>query len=265
MTPAELHRQARPRVVAGFVERYQREPTIEEVQPVQGVGWLETRYNTAWKGAGVTSNNWGAIQSGRPPCPVATSFQYTDSSPQPDGTNKPYVICFRRYATPELGASDLVRVVYVRRPSVLAAAQSANLYAVSAALHQTRYYEGWGATIAQRIANHHKALTSAVRGIATALGEPFVDTPIPVPEPWQDDFLPDNPMILSGSRGPYVKVWQGDVLNPWLDAQRLDAIVADGAFGPITKATTRIWQKFHALQADGVVGPLTWGKAAEVA
>lgn len=264
MTPAELHRQARPRVVAGFVERYGREPTVAEVQPVQGVGWLETRYNTAWRGAGIGSNNWGAIQSGKPPCPVATSFQYTDSSPNPDGTSTPYSICFRRYSSPELGASDLVRMVYVRRPSVLAAAQSANLYAVSAALHATRYYEGAGATVAQRIANHHKALLSAVKGIATALGEPYVDAPTPLPEPWQDDFLPDNPMILRGSHNQYVKVWQA-ILNPWLETQGDAAVAVDGAFGSITHSATRLWQREHALKVDGKVGPLTWAKAAETA
>lgn len=243
---------------------------LPEAQAIQGVGWLETRYSTAWKSGGAGSNNWGAIQSGKPPCPTATSFQNQDSNPNPDGTSTFYVICFRKYASPELGASDLVRVGYVRRPSVLAAATAGNLYGVSEALFRTIYYTGFGSTVAQRIANHYKALSSAVRGIAAALSEDVVDASVPVVEPWQDDYLPDNPMILRGSYGPYVKVWQRDVLNDWLEKEHLDALAADGAFGPLTYTASKLWQRAHTfggipLKVDGVIGSKSWGAAAEAA
>lgn len=264
MIAAELHRAARPWYEAGFRERFQREPTLTEVQAVQGIGWLETRQGTGWKGAGVGSFNMGAIQSGRPPCAPATSFLYQDSSPQPDGTQIPYSICFRKYATAQLGASDLVRVGYKNRPKVLAAASRGDFYAVSAELRFSGYYEGWGATVAQRIANHYKALSNAIAAAAAAIGEDYAAQPLPMPEPWQDDFLPDNPMILRGSYGPYVGVWQW-ILNPWLETQGDAAIAVDRAFGPITHSATRLWQRAHALKIDGIVGPKTWGKAAELA
>lgn len=265
MTPAEIHRWARPLYLQGFREHYERDPSLPEVQAIQGVGWLETRQTTAWTGAGQGSFNAGAIQGGgKPPCPIATSFQYTDTHPNPDGTSTPYSICFRRYASAELGMADLIRVGYVRRPRVLAAATRGNFYEVSAELHASRYYEGFGATVAARIANHHKALASAIKSAALAIGESFNDVPpIQVP-PWQDDFLPDNPMILRGSRGPYVKVWQ-DILNGWLEKNGANAIVGDSMFGPVTAVITKNWQLSKQLKGDSKVGPLTWAKAAEAA
>jgi peptidoglycan hydrolase-like protein with peptidoglycan-binding domain len=257
-TAADQHRWARPFIVESFQAKYGRDPEPCEAQVVQGVGFLETRYGKGWQGAGAGSNNWAADQSGRPPCPIATSFQYTDTHPNPDGTSTPYTICFRRYASPMEGASGLLRQVYERRPSVLAAANACNIYGASAALHATHYYEGFGKTVAERIANHYRVLSSSVRAIATALGETYVDSSVPVSEPWQDDFLPDNPMILKGSHGPYVKVWQR-VLNEFFPDGGL--LVVDGAFGKLTVADTKAFQQIKGLKVDGVVGPKTWGAA----
>ena len=39
--------------------------------------------------------------------------------------------------------------------------------------------------------------------------------------------------------------------------QALGGLVADGAFGPLTKAAVMAYQASHGLVADGVVGPLT--------
>jgi len=268
MTPAELHRWARPFVVEGFRTRIGRDPTTSEAQAEQGVSWIETRDGTAWKTAGQGSNNMGAIQSSRPPCDLGTSFQYVDTHPNPDGSSTPYTICFAKYPTPQAGFDALAREVYVKRPSVLAAASSGNLYNVSAALHATRYYEGFGKTIADRIENHYQAMRSAVLAIAGALGEPVMDTgQPPALEPWQlDTFLPDNPLILRGSFGPYVKIWQ-HVANPWLEANGHDALVVDGHFGSLTESATKFFQRAHVsgtgapLKVDGKVGRETWAAA----
>ena len=121
------HAEARKYIVAGFKAIFGREPTVPEAQAVQGVGWLETQYASGWRSDTKPNWNWGAIQSGRPPCNPATSFQYTDTHPTASGASIPYTICFAKYATPEAGAAALVREVYQKRPKVLAAATAGDL------------------------------------------------------------------------------------------------------------------------------------------
>jgi peptidoglycan hydrolase-like protein with peptidoglycan-binding domain len=61
-------------------------------------------------------------------------------------------------------------------------------------------------------------------------------------------------LISQGSSGPDVIVWQKIIgVSP-----------ADGSFGPLTDAATRIWQTQHGLTADGKVGPATWAAALGV-
>lgn len=233
------HQDARNAVTVAFRQVFMREPTRSEAQLVQAVGFLESRYGRAWQGAGVGSNNWGAIQYGRTPCDPAVSFEYTDTSPQPDGTSRPYRICFKRYAGPADGAADLVKTVYKRRPSVLAAATAGDAYAFSAAMYDTRYYEGFGPTREARIANHHRAMVKILGVIALALGETLPDGGQPPP-----------PTLRRGSSGEAVREWQ-----------RIVGVVSDGQFGPVTEAATKAWQTARGLKADGIVGPVTWGAA----
>jgi peptidoglycan hydrolase-like protein with peptidoglycan-binding domain len=49
-----------------------------------------------------------------------------------------------------------------------------------------------------------------------------------------------------------------------LRLQRLLNLVPDGAFGPITEAAVRRFQRDRGLDSDGIVGPLTW-RALDVA
>ncbi len=233
-------------------------------QALCGVGYLETGYGDWWKGAGVGSNNIGAEQRGRPPCDPSSSFLYRDSHPQPDGTSTLYEICFKKNATPELGWVDLVRDMYVKRPSVLREARNGNLYGVSYELRQTFYYEGVGKTQADRINNHFKELSSAVRRAATVLGEPMPGGQPTVVQKLkrvaQGVFnAPKQPTLRRGSFGTAVK-----------DVQRFLGVVADGAFGPHTEQATITWQGAHKnvvtgqpLKVDGVWGLETWA-AAEV-
>lgn len=66
---------------------------------------------------------------------------------------------------------------------------------------------------------------------------------------------PTGPRILSeGMRGDDVKVWQRQLI-----ADRYNNIAADGVFGPLTTAATKVWQAERGLKNDGIVGPATRG------
>lgn len=226
-------------------------PVRSVCQALQGVCWLETQYGQGWKGQGRGSNNWGAVQSGKPPCNLVTGFQYTDTHPNPDGTSTPYSICFAKYATPVDGCARVALVMFGspgKPKPALERAIAGDLYGVSAAMRAQGYYEGFGRTQAERIANHHKALLKAVTAISRAIGEPMPNGDEPHP-----------PTIRLGSRGEAVRDWQR-ALNAWRDD---DADLAtDGAFGRITEARTKMFQAAHGLLADGVVGHLTWQAAS---
>lgn len=128
------------------------------MQFAQAVARLETNYGTALGG-----NNWGAIQSGRPPCGPG-EFESGDTSPNADGTDTPYRVCFRAYASPEDGARDFVRQLYKRRPAVLAATRR-SVAAAAAAMYDTHYYESHGATREARIRYYVGALEQNLKAI----------------------------------------------------------------------------------------------------
>lgn len=258
------HAQAARYGEAALRERLPNDVSRPVRQALCGVGKIETGYGDGWRGAGAGSNNIGADQSGHPPCNPATSFLYRDTHPNADGSSTTYEICFGKYATPEKGWGRLVHVMYEQRPSVLREAENGNLYGVSYELRQTKYYEGFGKTQADRINNHYKALLGAVKSAATALGEPMPDgTPTTVQKIariFGNIFnAPKKPRLERGSHGEAVRDWQ-----------RFLGVVADGAFGPITQHETIVWQGLHKdvvtgkpLEPDGVVGKATWA-AAEV-
>ena len=148
-------------------------------------GWTTASLED-WQEAARGSNNLGAVQYrrpsefGAPPWPAISpdgrGFLYYDTSPQSDGTSKPYPMYFRRY-TVDSAAPEFLRVLYViaGRSAVQDAAERGDLPGVSRALHASRYYEGFGATVEDRIARHHRSLVSAAIGIGRELGWPLPD------------------------------------------------------------------------------------------
>lgn len=186
MDPKErdVHRAARSHFCSGFRKVFGREPAVCEAQVGQGVGWLETRYGTAWKPPGNISRNMGAIQCCRPTkgpgaqliCPPMT-FLYVDTHPMPSGGSEPYSVCFKCYSSEEDGFADLARTTFLihDRDSVLKAAQQGSVWNCSAHLRDTGYYEGFGKTREERIGNHAKALGSAIARQALALDEPTME------------------------------------------------------------------------------------------
>jgi len=70
---------------------------------------------------------------------------------------------------------------------------------------------------------------------------------------------PPHPVIQQGSVGIYVVEWQNILIQ---DASTSKYTApADGTFGPITDAATKLWQTAHGIVPDGVVGQATWTAA----
>ncbi len=228
------HVDARQIVAAAFHEQFRREGNTSELQCLQAIAWLETNYGASWKGVGVGSFNMGAIQQGGW---TGAVFTYTDTHPMPDGTSKPYQIGFRKYPTAVAGFQDLCKVVFCafdRGKRVLPAASRGDLLEFSTELHKYPcYYEGFGATDAERIARHHSAVLNAIRLQCVALREPMPEqTPLPVVDP----------AMFLGCHGVEVQVWQ-----------RVVGVKDDGDFGGLTQVATRAWQTAHGLPASGIV------------
>jgi len=247
------HQEARDHVVEGFRRTFGHAPKIAEAQILQGIGWLETQYGQGWRGNGKGSHNWGAIQSGRTPCDPAKSFEYTDTTPTSSGTSVPYRICFRKYADDDAGAADLARVAYQRRPTVLVAATKGDIMAVSTAMYDTTYYQGFGPTREARIANHHRALLAAIQKGAQALGEAMPDGSV----------LPPRTLRLQTPRMSGTDVERAQrLLCGNADAAEVLVVLAGeqfGTFGSVTVKMARAFQAAHAgLACDGIVGPRTW-------
>jgi hypothetical protein len=70
---------------------------------------------------------------------------------------------------------------------------------------------------------------------------------------------PPHPVIQQGSVGISVVEWQ-NILRQDVDSSKYTA-PADGTFGPITDAATKLWQAAHGITPDGVVGAATWTAA----
>ena len=171
------HVQARQVMLQAWPSAIGGTPDLPELQIAQALAWLESSYGQGWKPPCSGSNNWGAIQSGRPPC-GSDGCLYTDTSPQADGSSVPYSVCFRVYASPVEGAAAAIRTMYVSngRGKVLAAAKRGAIYDAAAALYDTSYYQGFGATRAVRVQHYADALAKNVQAIAKANGEKVVAT-----------------------------------------------------------------------------------------
>lgn len=257
-------------IQSGFVAALGRAATENEALILHAVARYETGFGRWWKSAaGKASFNLGAIQYKTPKSlglvgppypetsPDGLGFLYQDTTPKSDGTSRKYYVYFRRYASLAEGAKDLARTVYVvnGRAIVLNAASRGDLYGVSATMHATRYYEGWGSTVEKRIANHHTAMLGALRAICKDLGKPlpsFGATPHAVP---LNNTPEPHPTLRRGapfSQREHVKALQ-QALNA--DGRQL---VVDGKFGPGTETAVKAFQITNGLVVDGIVGPKTW-------
>lgn len=170
--------------------------TIAALQIVQGIGLMEGGYGFAtnppgWNG----SNNWGAQQvapNADGTCPVGT-FPAEDFN---GNTGKKYGACIKKYATPELGAADLIREV-TKTPEEQKALASGSIDKVSRAMLHARYYttelvqkpgESAQSLEDRRVKHRSEFVERGIRTIAKALGEPVEAT--------REGFLPDEEVTI---------------------------------------------------------------------
>jgi hypothetical protein len=140
------------------------DPALPELQLVQAKARQESNYGLAsYRGpeGSAVLLNWGAVQASHgPPC-GADSFLVTDT--HTDGT--PFNFCYKRYASHEEGCADFLRILLIKRPSVLAAARSGSVQDFAQAVFDTRYSE-------LRVEKQVESYWKNVNAIARSLGEP---------------------------------------------------------------------------------------------
>jgi hypothetical protein len=138
--------------------------TPAESQFLRCVSVHETRYGDKWTGAGVGSNNWGAI-TGKGD---AGSFQHGDSAPTTSGVQK-YVTSFAKYSSPEAGAAAMATTLL--KPFTRQAIAKGDLLGSAAAMYAYGYYAGFSTEPSRNVIDYANAITRALGLIVSATGE----------------------------------------------------------------------------------------------
>lgn len=234
------HTEAKEWAAKGFESIFGREPTLLERQWVQVVALAESQYGAGWKGEGVGSWNMGAVQAGKPPCNPATSFLYTDTHPNSDGTSTPYSICFRKYPGPVEGMADVARILFKQMKI-----EATTIRELSTQMYDKHYYEGFGSTREVRINNHVKYITSFMTKMTKALNEPM--------PPVEGGAGTDTPKAPPDSDLPLSEFLALLALSLFEDADEKLYMT----FPPQAKKVVKRYQASRNLKPDGVVGTLT--------
>ena len=168
-------KQAVETVRKAFRDVHGRDGNAAEIEAETSVGRHEGSYGSGWaracKGAGVGSNNWGAIQSHKYEEGVdhsADSFLCVDSRPDPKGgPNIEYKVWFWKEPTPEKGAARLVKTIG-KRPLQFLADNGNSITAFALGMYHNRYFEEVNLTPKQKA--DYAEIISAVNklGLPTA-------------------------------------------------------------------------------------------------
>lgn len=153
---AAMHVKARVDAVDAFTDVVHVRPSLNELRILEAVALHETTFGAGWKGAGVGSNNMGAIHATS--SWTGDTFQAVDTEPTSTGGATTYEQAFRKYPSAVEGWKDLVRELYLRRSSVRKAAATGNPLSVAQAMYATKYFRGQGATDDERIRGYAQAL-----------------------------------------------------------------------------------------------------------
>lgn len=159
-TTLAAHQQATALAREAFESVVHSAPTVNELRVLLAVALHETTFGAGWRGEGAESNNMGSLHATN--AWTGDTFGGTDTSPTETGGTISYPQAFRKYPTALEGWQDLVRTLYVQMRGVRSAAASGDPHAVAVAMRKARYYEGQGATEADRIGSYEQALVNAL-------------------------------------------------------------------------------------------------------
>jgi hypothetical protein len=174
---------------AAVVAQAAPDASFNEREAVRKIGFHESSYGAGWKGAGVGSNNWGAMQA---PAGYKGPYFITGDS---HASGQKYQGHFKKYATIVDGARDVWNWIKTK-PDVRAAANSGSTAALAAAMHKHGYFEGFSTNPSVAIAQYAAALDRAGTS-GPVPGVPQIQAPLPGPLP---PMVP--PSVVAASRLP---------------------------------------------------------------
>ncbi len=150
--------------IQAFKQVHGATPTNAQLEAVMAVGRHETVFGQAKfrGGVGPGMHNHGAVQCCKPnsegQCP-ANAFLSSDTTPNANGGDTVYAVCFKRYADDVAGAADLIRIIG-KRPLALMKAGTNSLAAFAAGMYLQGYFESTNAS--QATTTKNSAVISAL-------------------------------------------------------------------------------------------------------
>ena len=161
--------------------------TAKVVQSLMAV----SRHETCLSGCKpfLGAHNYGAIQCGvvadkTGKCPGGC-IPARDTSPRPDGSSVGYLACFEAKPSAEAGIARFVELMTVKRPGIAAALPSGDALQVAWAMRKAYYFEGFGKTQEERVANYAAAIArnAALDAAQLRVANQVTYQPPPPPEP----------------------------------------------------------------------------------
>ncbi len=156
---AAMHAKAREDATDGFRAVLKTEPTENELRMLMAVSLHETTFGAGWRGPGEGSFNMGAMHATKGW--TGLTFQGTDTAPTSTGGAVAYEQAFRAYPNAVDGWADLAATLMLK-PKVRAAADSGDPMRMAQAMYDAKYYQGAGATPAERVRGYAQALADSL-------------------------------------------------------------------------------------------------------
>jgi hypothetical protein len=172
-----------------------REPTQAELCVIQALAAFDGAYGS---GRLAGTNNWGAIHQGFPSadgtCP-GTGKLLDDYNAK---TKQRYPVCFKTYATPELGAADVIRKMVSNRPTVAQyMREGRDLQTITRALFRSHYFGGFRHDDDEgNVSDYAMNLWAKITAICAELE---ISIPIERGTPGHGPLAPDSPPPGQGS------------------------------------------------------------------